>query len=115
MKVEKKEVGKIRIRHNRKLFWVIILLMILLAVLIYFIIQNSENGDENGGVIERECETDSDCVASSCCHPDSCVSIENAPNCDRAICTEVCLGPLDCGAGYCGCINNKCEVVSNEN
>ena len=27
------------------------------------------------------------------------------------MCTMVCSGPLDCGAGSCGCVNGRCSVV----
>lgn len=61
-----------------------------------------------------ECEVDEDCVRASCCHATECVLESKAPNCSGAICSMVCSGPLDCGAGSCGCVENKCAVVSNE-
>ena len=29
----------------------------------------------------------------------------------RQACTAACLGPLDCGAGHCRCIDGKCQVI----
>jgi len=57
------------------------------------------------------CQTDEDCVPVECCHPTSCINEKYNPDCEGIFCTQVCQGPLDCGAGYCGCINNKCQVV----
>ena len=102
----KKKKGKgIKIHHNKKLFWIIILLIIVLIVLIYFIKQQES---------EKECIRDEECVAGSCCHPETCVAAEQAPECNGVMCSMVCSGPLDCGAGDCGCVKGKCEVISNE-
>jgi len=107
----------IKISHNKRLFWIIIFLIILLIILIYFIL-NSEDTEiaENGGIgeIANECQIDSDCVPASCCHPESCVTLDNAPDCSGMFCSQVCLGPLDCGAGNCGCVKGKCEVSGNQ-
>jgi hypothetical protein len=62
----------------------------------------------------EECQTSEDCVPASCCHAESCVSKELAPNCNESFCSMVCSSPLDCGVGYCGCIDNKCGVIHNE-
>jgi|GEM_PF-2651629 len=61
-----------------------------------------------------ECSEDSDCVPAQCCHPTSCTTKANAPNCAKTVCSMVCQGPLDCGAGRCACVNNQCSVVSGE-
>lgn len=106
MKLERKKgIGKIKITHNKTLFWVIILLMVLLIGLIYFIVHNSK---------EKVSNQEKTCVPATCCHPTECILAEEAPLCERAICTMSCSGPLDCGAGHCEYINNKCEVVSDE-
>ena len=105
--IRKKEINKIKITHNKKLFWIIILLIIALIILIYFIIQNNKNDGE----INPEKKN---CVPATCCHPTECVLAEQAPICKNTICSMVCSGPLDCGAGHCEFINNKCEVVSDE-
>lgn len=109
--VEKKRgIKKARIIHNKKLFWLIILLIIILIALIYFIVQG--NKQKNNPIPNKECEKDNECVPSSCCHANSCVNINNAPKCDRIFCTQECSGPLDCEAGFCACVNNKCSIVS---
>ncbi len=58
--------------------------------------------------IKKECVSDSDCVLAQCCHANSCISKENAPNCEGILCTQECrAGTIDCG-GSCACENNKC-------
>ena len=62
-----------------------------------------------------ECETDSDCVPSTCCHATSCAPVGDAPDCSQQICTLNCEPQtLDCGYGGCSCVNNKCSVHFNE-
>jgi hypothetical protein len=55
------------------------------------------------------CASDSDCVPAQCCHPDSCINVAQKHVC-TLLCTASCQGPIDCGAGHCGCINGKCGV-----
>lgn len=58
---------------------------------------------------EKSCNTDADCVAASCCHADSCVNAEFAPDCEGLMCTLECKpGTMDCGQGGCLCQNNGC-------
>lgn len=81
--------------------------MAIIAITIYLFIPKSPK------IIE--CQTDSDCVPISCCHPNSCVSKDQEPNCEDRLCSMSCEGPLDCGMGSCGCQKNKCTVIpSNE-
>jgi len=114
MKIEKKRgLGEIKITHNKKLFWAIIVLGIILIITIIFIVitgRNSNNTTGNNSTL-KECSQDSDCVPVCGCHPDSCIPAFSRGVCDRVICTEECSGPLDCGAGSCGCINNKCNII----
>ena len=66
---------------------------------------------ENNIPGELYCNTDSDCVAASCCHPDSCVNAESAPDCQGLMCTLECKpGTMDCGQGKCVCQNNECTA-----
>jgi len=58
----------------------------------------------------QACEKDSDCVGAECCHPTSCINKAYKGVCNM-LCTQVCQGPLDCGAGSCGCVDNKCTVI----
>jgi hypothetical protein len=42
------------------------------------------------------------CVPASCCHPTSCVSAAEAPDCSAVSCDASCQeGTLDCGYGHC--------------
>ncbi len=84
----------------------VIVLILALIIGSYFYFHNSEK--------KGVCEIDEDCVPATCCHADSCVLKSEAPNCDGAICTMSCSGPMDCGAGSCGCNKGKCEVRTNE-
>jgi hypothetical protein len=62
-------------------------------------------------VDSQTCTTDADCVPAECCHPNSCVSQAAKPVCNDIMCTMSCEGPLDCGAGSCGCTNGRCSVI----
>ena len=55
--------------------------------------------------------TDDDCVPAECCHPTSCINRSDKGVC-TLLCTNVCEGPIDCGAGRCGCVNGKCNVAA---
>ena len=60
---------------------------------------------------ELICEIDDDCVKSSCCHSDSCINKDYAPDCFRVMCTLDCKpNTLDCGQGSCVCENSKCTA-----
>lgn len=100
---------KIKISHNKKLFWTIIILIVFLCVLIYFIAKSKKIGENETEI----CQIDSDCVPADCCHADKCVTKDKKPNCSDIFCSQVCSGPLDCGAGHCGCVNNQCEIISD--
>ena len=60
------------------------------------------------------CIADADCVPARCCHPTSCTNRAAAAalSCENKLCTMSCEGPIDCGAGSCGCMNGKCSVVA---
>ena len=64
-----------------------------------------------GSVDTRSCTTDSDCVQEQCCHATSCINSAYKGVC-TVLCTNVCQGPLDCGAGHCSCINGRCGTAS---
>ena len=104
----KKGIDRIKITHNWKLLIVILILIGLLVYLIYLGFRETGNSEES------ECVVDEDCVPATCCHPSECVSVYNAPDCSSALCSQVCSGPLDCNAGYCSCVNGKCNVVEKD-
>lgn len=112
--VKKRGIDKPRIVHNKKLFWTIIILGIILIALIISIVINSKNNNIPDNSPEKECQQDSDCAPVCGCHSNSCTPVINKTECERVLCTQDCSGPLDCGAGYCGCVNGKCRVISNE-
>jgi len=111
MKIEKKEgIDKIKIIHNRKLFWIIIVLIIVLLVIVVYT-KYLENYGNNINASNSSCVVDSDCVQASCCHASSCVLKNNALNCSGVRCTQECMeGTLDCGQASCGCTKGKCVV-----
>jgi len=55
--------------------------------------------------------SDEDCVPAQCCHPTSCVNRAAQPACGDVMCTTICEGPLDCGAGRCGYVAGTCGVI----
>jgi hypothetical protein len=57
------------------------------------------------------CTADADCVPAPCCHPTSCTSHLAKQPCN-VMCTMSCEGPIDCGAGSCGCVKGKCGIVA---
>ena len=60
----------------------------------------------------QNCMVDDDCVPAECCHPTSCINKAEKSVCN-VMCTMSCEGPIDCGAGHCGCVNGKCSVVAS--
>ncbi len=56
------------------------------------------------------CTSDSECVPAQCCHPTSCINYRYKGPCTE-LCTLGCSGPLDCGAGHCGCVDGRCQVI----
>ena len=60
----------------------------------------------------EQCSADADCVPAQCCHPTSTVNKANAPDCSGVLCTAVCEGPIDCGAGEIKCVSNKCTIIA---
>jgi len=60
----------------------------------------------------QSCTAADDCVPAQCCHPTRCTGKAAAPSCDGVMCTMSCEGPIDCGAGSCGCVDGKCSVVA---
>ena|SRR3989338_3413719 len=92
----------------------LVVMLILIAVIISPIIAITKL-NEDADVEIYECQTDSDCVPSSCCHSYSCVPISAQPNCQETFCSSECTpGTLDCGQGSCLCQNGKCQAVFNE-
>ncbi len=59
----------------------------------------------------ERCSVDADCVPAQCCHPTAAVNKASAPDCSGVLCTAVCEGPLDCGAGEIKCASNRCTIV----
>ena len=60
----------------------------------------------------QNCTIDDDCVPAECCHPTNCINKAEKSVCN-VMCTMSCEGPIDCGAGHCGCVNGKCSVVAS--
>jgi len=85
------------------------LVIITLFLLIYIFFNLKSKNQESSADI---CNIDSDCAPSSCCHASSCILKSQAPDCKRAICSQVCTpGTLDCNQGSCLCKNKKCETI----
>ena len=93
---------------------VIVSAVIVILILIAGVYINNKinNGDDKTD-LKLSCNSDLDCVASSCCHPNACVNNNYKPECSGVICSQECApGSLDCGQASCSCVNNKCSVVT---
>jgi len=67
------------------------------------------------GELNFDGEEEKNCVAASCCHADSCVWGDEAPDCSGVFCTMSCEpGTMDCGAGHCEVVEGACGVVWDE-
>jgi len=66
----------------------------------------------NVPVPAQSCSVDDDCVPAECCHPTSCINKAEKRVCN-VMCTMSCEGPIDCGAGRCGCVSGSCGVISS--
>lgn len=61
---------------------------------------------------EKQCTQDSDCLPSTCCHPNDAVNKDFTPNCKGILCTQECVpGTIDCGQGEIKCGNGRCKTV----
>ena len=87
-------------------FGIITAVAVLFVAGLYFSSQPAEPDEK------LSCSSDSDCAPAGCCHADSAVNKNFAPDCRAIFCSAVCApGTLDCGGGEIKCIKNKCEVV----
>lgn len=121
MKIKReKEINKIRIEHNKKLLWAILVLIVILIFLIIYIREeiNKKNNKGDG----FECSVDSDCVKQSltCCPCNSggkeaCVSMENLTKITKelASCPDnlMCAFIYNCKIKSCKCDNGKCIEI----
>ncbi|MFH1510524.1 MAG: hypothetical protein ABIF10_02440 [Candidatus Woesearchaeota archaeon] len=65
--------------------------------------------------VQQECRTAADCVPAECCHPTSCTTAMERPDCAAIACTQECApDTMDCGRGYCDCVNGKCTAVAQK-
>lgn len=61
---------------------------------------------------KNTCQNKFDCVPATCCHPNSCINRNFKPDCKDIVCNLVCVpGTMDCGQGYCDCVNNECKAI----
>ena len=89
--------------------WIIISLIVI-AFIAVFILKETLTNISTQPLLS--CDGDSDCVPAQCCHPASCVNVNNKPDCSGIGCTAVCEpGTMDCGCGHCACVNNECKVI----
>ena len=98
---------------KRGLIGVIVIVGVLLVVGFFWFV-----GEWNSEEVEEEikCVSNEECVPEPGCHPTECVLDEGLfEDSNITFCTAVCSGPLDCGAGSCGCVNNKCKVIPADN
>jgi hypothetical protein len=61
---------------------------------------------------EQQCTADTDCTAAICCHSDSAVNNDYAPDCGGILCSADCqAGTMDCGQAAAKCVQGACTVV----
>jgi len=118
--IRKKGIENVRLVHNKKLFWIIIILGILLIAVIIFMVINSKNDDSTNNGPENECQTDNDCikVSTGCCScnmggEEKCVSKNEEQKYNDILknCSDeriICIAMYNCNIESCVCINNKC-------
>jgi hypothetical protein len=88
--------------------FVIIAILIVISVVAVVLVSRDNSG------LGVECLENRDCVPAECCHASSCVSVGDAPLCDEISCTLNCeQGTLDCGFGFCGCVDGRCVAEIN--
>lgn len=75
--------------------------------------QTTLTGTTTAPADSSSCTIAQDCVPAQCCHPTSCMNRATAAalSCENKLCTMSCEGPIDCGAGSCGCVAGKCSVI----
>jgi len=115
--IRKKSVKKFKIEHNRKLFWIIILLLVLFGFLIWIIVKDRE---EVVDIVSGDiCMSDNDCVKvqTTCCSckmggEEKCVfkSREQEYSDKLNECSKdlFCAAVYNCKISSCKCINNQC-------
>jgi hypothetical protein len=105
--------GKIQysnMKRSNMLFIVALAAIVIIFAIGFFVCGSS--GSPSGQIPDGlKCVTDSDCFPAACCHAESCMNEAYKTPCNE-LCTQVCSGPLDCGAGHCGCFDGKCSVVA---
>jgi hypothetical protein len=90
----------------------IIIILALGAILVLGVLTVAEVLQRQKVKNVRECVNDADCVPAACCHPSECIAREKAPSCEGIMCTMACQSILDCGNGYCGCVQGKCKALA---
>jgi len=87
--------------NNRGLVGTIVVVGVLLVVGFFWFV-----GEKGSG------EVSENCVVASCCHASECVWESEAPDCGGIFCSMNCIGgSMDCGAGHCEIVDEKCGVV----
>ena len=115
----KKSVNRIKIHHNKTLFWIIVFLVILLiSMMIYVRIAVNQNDIKNQNI--SECTQDDDCIKQklNCCPcsmggEEVCMPTKNSSLINERLAKEcgartVCTAMYACQETSCSCINGKC-------
>ena len=95
------------------IIFILVIALLLVAGVFYYNKQGNIIIGDNRPPYENYCETKEDCVPAQCCHPNSVVNKYYSPDCKDVFCTLLCTGPLDCGAGFVNCQNNRCVITTN--
>ena len=96
------------LRKQNNIVDIKVLIIISLVIFSVLFVLSFFVGEEN----IKYCQVDDDCVPMACCHPDDCVNLANRPDCTGIMCTMECKpGTMDCGQGYCACVDNECRAM----
>ena len=95
-----------KLKKSRQIKTLLIALILVIAIVVVVLFPQPS---------DAVCGTDADCVPAQCCHPVSCVPLEQKPDCTDILCTLECKpNTLDCSQGSCACEKGKCIVKWKE-
>ena len=90
----------------------ILVAILLVGVLLLVSACSVGNSEVKNIPLEKQCQTDTDCVRDACCHANSAVNKNYAPECGGLLCTQSCEpNTLDCGQGKIACVKGECLAI----
>lgn len=91
------------------------ILSLVLSLILSLVLLGCSSVPQESVPQEKQCATDRDCVAATCCHAAEAVNQQYASDCTEQFCTAECQPQtLDCDQGEIKCQENVCTVLFNE-